>query len=141
MVFDEKTELEYMMLRNYQENGLVGRRVLIQIPFVALEKIEEDKWYTKVDENEKPKVRGIIQIDIISKIRMYMEDLAILSESFISQRNFYDLLDSVNIGDMVGNFFRKRLPTISDEEICKIMSYGSSDQFNLYDMKIKLSKL
>jgi hypothetical protein len=60
MVFDEKTELEYMMLRNYQENGLVGRRVLIQIPFVALEKIEEDKWYTKVDENEKPKVRGII---------------------------------------------------------------------------------
>lgn len=41
MSLDDKTKLEYLLLRNYQENGLIGRGFLLRIPFVALKQIEE----------------------------------------------------------------------------------------------------
>jgi hypothetical protein len=131
MALDEKTGLEYMLLRNYQENGLIGRGFLLRIPFVILKQIEEDKWDFKIDQNEKPKFTSFIQIDIISKIMMYIEDLAILSESFMLQRNFYDLVySSEDLGEVIGSFFEK-INYISDEEIYKIMSYAAPSQINL----------
>jgi hypothetical protein len=132
MVLDEKTKVEYMLLRNYQENGILLRGFLLKMPFLTLEQIEEDKWPFKFNENEKPKVKSFIQIDIISKIMMYIEDLAILSESFISQRNFYDIINdaSIDIGEMIRCFFNK-ISDISDEGIYQIMSYAASNQLGL----------
>ena len=85
MALDEKTGLEYIFLRNYQENGLMAKGFLLRIPYVVLKQIEEDKWDFKIDQNEKPKFTSFIRIDIISKIMMHIEDLAILSESFMLQ--------------------------------------------------------
>lgn len=135
MNLDEKTELEYLLLRNYKENGIIGRDYLLTIPFVALEQVEEDKWYIKIDENENSKFKRFIQIDIISKIMMYIEDLAILSESLLLQCNFYDLLDCMDIGKMTGRFFEK-INRISDEQIYKIMSYATPNQIKLDDKSI-----
>jgi hypothetical protein len=36
MTLDEKTGVEYMLLRNYEENGLIGRGFLLRMPFVVL---------------------------------------------------------------------------------------------------------
>src|SRR5215207_6813920 len=132
MALDEKTKLEYILLRNYLENGLPGRGFLLEMDFVALEQVEKGNWYIEINDNEKPKVRSFIQIDIISKIVMYIEDLAILSKSLILQRNFYDLISdrSIDIGNMAGKFFEK-IDSIPDEEIYKIMSYGDAHHFNL----------
>jgi hypothetical protein len=48
---DEKTGLEYMLLRNYQDNGFVGRGFLLRILFVVLKRIEQDKWDFKIEQN------------------------------------------------------------------------------------------
>lgn len=74
---------EYVLLNNYLENIIV-RGFLIRVPFYALEQIENNSWYKQISDEEKPKVRSILQIDIVSKIMMYTEDLAILTESFNS---------------------------------------------------------
>lgn len=134
MALDEKTKVEYMLLRNYQENGKTLRGFLLKMPFLSLEQIEDDKWHFKFNENEKLKIKSFIQIDIISKIMMYIEDLAILSESFMSQRNFYDIINdnSIDIGEMIRRFFEK-ISYISDEGIYKIMSYAPSDKLGLDD--------
>lgn len=138
MTLDDKTKLEYLLLRNYQENGLVGRGILLRIPFVALKQIEEDKWNFKIDQNEKPRFRSFIQIDIISKIMMYIEDVAILAESLMSQQNFYDLIyRSEDLGKVVGSFFEK-ISVISDGEIYKVMSYAAPDQINLDDKSTRI---
>ena len=50
MALDEKTELEYLLLRNYQENGVCLRGLLLRIPFLALGQIEEDKWPFELNE-------------------------------------------------------------------------------------------
>jgi hypothetical protein len=138
MSLDDKTKLEYLLLRNYQENGLMGRGFLLRIPFVALKQIEEDKWEFKIEQNGKPKFISFIQIDIISKIMMYIEDIAILSESLMSQQNFYDLVyGSEDLGKAIGSFFEK-ISAIADEEIYRIMSYAAPNQINLNDESKKI---
>jgi hypothetical protein len=134
MAIDEKTGLECLLLRNYQENGVCLRGFLLRIRFLALGQIEEDKWPFELNENKKLKFKAFIQLDIISKIMMYIEDLAILSESFMSQQNFCDILNdnSINIGDMIRCFFEK-ISYISDEGIYKIMSYAAPSQLSLDD--------
>jgi hypothetical protein len=67
---DEKTGLEYTLLRNYQDNGFVGRGFLLRILFVVLKRIEQDKWDFKIEQNEKSKFISFIQNDIISKINI-----------------------------------------------------------------------
>ena len=107
--------------------------------FDTLEQIEDGKSYTKFNNGEKPKARSFIQIDIIPKIMMYIEDLAILSKSLILQRNFYDIISdcSIDIGEMVGKFF-ETIDSIPDQEIHKIMSYGDADHFNLQGKSAKV---
>ena len=93
MALSDSLESEYLALRNYKENGLTGRGFLIRIMKAALEQIEAEKWIKAISEAEKPQIRSLIQIDIISKIMMLIEDLAILAESFRQGKNFYDFLD------------------------------------------------
>jgi hypothetical protein len=108
------------------------------MPFVILKQIEEDNWYLKIDQNEKPKFRSFVQIDIISKIMMLIEDLAILSESFRSERNFYDVIySSVDLGEEIEKFFQK-INNISDDEIYKIMNYATPNQIKLDEKSMKL---
>src|SRR5689334_12610966 len=87
---------EYVLLNNYLEN-IIARGFLIRVPFYALEQIENNSWYKQISDEEKPKVRSIMQVDIVSKILMYIEDLAILAESFSLDRDFYELLTDKNI--------------------------------------------
>jgi hypothetical protein len=64
---------------------------------------------------------------------MYIEDIAILSESLMSQQNFYDLVyGSEDLGKVIGSFFKK-ISVIQDEQIYKVMSYAAPDQINLDD--------
>jgi hypothetical protein len=103
---DSTKQREYTLLRTYQEN-IDTRGVLLRIPFVALEQIENDSWGNKkFSDDEKVRLRSIIQVDIVSKIMVYVEDLAILSESFIQDRDFYDLIvdENINIGRLTGVF-------------------------------------
>ncbi len=119
---------EYVLLNNYLENIIV-RGFLIRVPFYALEQIENNSWYKQISDEEKPKVRSILQIDIVSKIMMYTEDLAILTESFNSDRDFYELLTdkNIDIGDKTGEF-TKEANSLTFKRLLKIMSYLEIDE-------------
>jgi hypothetical protein len=138
MALDEKTELEYMLLTSYLENGFTGRGALLRISFDVLKQIEEGRGDFKINQNEMPKFKSFMQLDIISKIMMYIEDLAIISESFLLKRNFYDLVfSSKDLGEVIRSFFEK-INCLSYEEIYKIMSYATSSQINIDDKSRKI---
>ena len=65
--------------------------------FDALERIKTNAWFYKFeDENidaETIKVKSMIQHEIIAKIMIYIEDLAIISESLLRGVSYYTLLD------------------------------------------------
>jgi len=133
LVFDSKKEREYVLLRSYQEN-IVTRGFLLRIPFVALKQIENDSWDIQIPDNEKPRVRSLIQIDIISKIMMYIEDLAILALAFESNKNFYELLidDTLDVGGKTGEFVNG-IDSFTDSKILQIMSYADANKIGLDD--------
>jgi hypothetical protein len=131
MIFHEMKQREYVLLRNYQEN-IISRGFLLRIPFVALEQIEKNTWYMQIPDDEKPRVRSLIQIDIVSKIMMYVEDVAILAESFELNRDFYELLmdEQVDIGDKTGEFIHG-VDSFTYKKLLQIMSYVDIDQIGL----------
>jgi hypothetical protein len=89
----------------------------------------------------RPRVRSLIQIDIVSKIMMYVEDLAILAESISLNRDFYELLidENVDIGDKTGKFINKA-DSLTYEELLQIMSYLDIEQIGSDDIWRELLK-
>lgn len=127
MPLDTDAEREYLLLRNYQENNLLARGVLLRISFVALDQIDSDSWIIKFTDPEKARIRPMIQIDIISKVMMYIEDLAIFAESFRQGKNFYDFLDKrtpedKELGKVIEEFFNN-LESYEEKDFYRIMSY------------------
>ena len=80
---------EYILLKTMNENVL-ARGFLLRIDFDSLKQIEENRWAYEISDAEKPIARKYIQIDIISKILMYSEDLVVLGESFRRGTEFYN---------------------------------------------------
>jgi len=132
MALSDSLESEYLALRNYKENGLTGRGFLIRIMKAALEQIEAEKWIKAISEAEKPQIRSLIQIDIISKIMMLIEDLAILAESFRQGKNFYDFLvdEKADVGEMIGDFFAS-VESFSDKDIMTMLSYENPESLGI----------
>jgi hypothetical protein len=125
---NEKRLREFALLVNYRQN-IYSRGILLRVNFFALEQIENDLWYIKIPPNEQSQVKSLIQIDIISKTMMYVEDLAILAESIQLDKDFYELLmdEKVDIGDKTGEFIRE-VASFTYEKLSRIMSYADIDQ-------------
>ena len=91
--------------------NVLARGFLLRIDFDSLKQIEENRWAYTISDAEKPIVRKYIQIDIISKILMYSEDLVVLGESFKRGREFYSEFlapcTSEDLGDTIKVFFEK----------------------------------
>jgi hypothetical protein len=111
-------------LKNAREN-VFSRGLLLEVDFFALEQMERGTWRTKIPDKTIPLVRNTIQIDIISKIMMYIEDLVVLAASLLEEKNFYDEFLSPSSGDLGGAIkcFFKNIERLSDEEILKIRSW------------------
>jgi len=127
---------EYILLKAVREN-VDTRGFLLHIDFESLERIENNKWILEVPDSEKPIVRSIIQMDIISKILMYIEDVVVLAESFIASKNFYNeflrpsadfLGESDDLGEVIKGFFG-RVERLSDHDVLKIMSWIDMPSF------------
>ena len=72
-VYDERNIREYFLLQNYLTNGSNARGILLKMSIDTLERINNDEWIHSFSAESKPTVRCFIQIDIISKIMMYLE--------------------------------------------------------------------
>jgi hypothetical protein len=135
-----KLQREYLLLRLYNDN-ISARGFLLRVPFIALDQIEKDTWFMRINDKEKPRVRSLIQIDIISKIQMYIEDLAILAESFLRRTDFYNLLSDSNVD--IGNLkacFVKKIESLTNEQISQIMTYTNPDKITSDDAVSRIFK-
>jgi hypothetical protein len=76
-------------------------------PENALEQIENNSWYRPVSDKEKPRLRGLMQIDVVFKIMMYIRTVfgmshfkddrgndLYLNELDIDSNNVYQILFS-----------------------------------------------
>ena len=106
--------------------------------FDALERIKSNTWFHKFEgENidAETMVKSMIQHEIIAKIMIYIEDLAIISESLLRGVNYYTLLDeeetseeTSDVGDIMKKFF-KNIEHLSENDFTKIMSFGDPQDY------------
>ena len=115
---------QYILLKTTREN-IIARGFLLRVDFVGLEQIENNTWSYNIPDDQKPVARTYIQIDIISKIMMYIEDLVVLAESFLKGKQFYSELLGPSSGDLgeAIKFFFKNVDKLTDDDILKIMSW------------------
>lgn len=127
-------DLEYFLLRNYKNLGMTTRRILTEMCFASIEQLgtKTSFWNLPESPEEREKsirqARSMIQIEIISKIMFLIEDLVIIAEALTQKKNYYFLLKE-DVGKLVGNFVTN-IDKISDDEICKIMSYVIPNETN-----------
>lgn len=142
-MIDPELKKDYFLLKNYQDNIFSMRGILLKISMYSLEQIDNDTFpLGKFQGVEKIKIKSILQMEIISKIIMYIEDLVILSESFRIGIPYYKLLDKSNenerdVGKIMKEFFNN-VSSFSDEEFFKIMACANPKQLDLQEDEKKV---
>lgn len=65
-----------LLLENYIEDSIETRKWLLELMFQTLDKVNNQQGHPTnlLDRFELSKSRGIVQIDIIAKLMMYVED-------------------------------------------------------------------
>lgn len=146
MDLTKEQKQERILLINYWENSFPLRGNLLKIIFTVLDKIETDSWTDKFNDDEKRKVRSMVQISIISNLMMYVEDLSVMAESFKQGKNFYNFLDKktptdeVDLGKIIENFL-DNIGNLTNEDIHKIMSYADPTKIEVNEeCKLLLTK-
>jgi len=142
---DPEIQKDYLLLRNYLENVFTMRGILLKDSMNSLKNIQNDTFSLVTFRGiEKIKLESVFQMDIISKIMMYIEDLIIISESFRIETPYYKLLDisdenEKDVGKIIKYFF-KNVNSFSDEDFFKIMSYVDPEQLDLEENEKNLVK-
>lgn len=146
MAIDRKRE-EHHLLKTYSIKGIHARWFLIRSSFYLIELVEKNQLWEKFNQKQQLTAKCFIQLDIISKMMMYSEDLAAFSWAFLNNKSFYDILDEINLdanedlddlGKKIKGFYES-IHTLSDNQIFKMMNYAS--ERNLTDLDEKFRKL
>lgn len=149
---DSEIEKQYVMLRNYHENTFTVRGILLKTATESISQIEQNKFpiLDFLDEDgknqsesskDKTMAKSIFQLEIISQIMMYVEDLIILSESFRKKILYYKMLDGteneLDVGQQIKNFFTG-LETFTNEDFYNILGYENPNNLDMNDDERKL---
>ena len=134
---------DYLLLRNYKDNIFPMRRILLKTAIESFNQIEEGKFSVEDVSEIKVKAKSMFQMEIISYIMLYIEDLIVLSESFRSETSYYKLLDpsdeNQNVGKIIEGFF-KDVNSFPEEEFRRIFGYMDPSQLNLKEGERKLAE-
>ena len=145
---------EYVLLRTYMDNAFVMRGILLKSAMHSITQIEEDSFslptYSEGENKtesvwtpkDKTIAKSIFQMEVISQMMMYVEDLIILSESFRSGTAYYELLDQNGenkreVGEIVGCFLTN-MNSFSNEAFSKILGYVNPNSLDMEENKQKL---
>ncbi len=119
------------LLLNYTEHSLPARGWLLKFMFKSLEEVLKERKFEfegityHFGESDLDLIQCFIQADIISRIMMYIEDLAaILESNRVSSGDFYRLLDNKepDLGKRITGFF-ENMDNFTTEEYRRILSY------------------
>lgn len=68
---------------------------------------------------------------------MYIEDLAVISESFLNDKRYYEILEeTTDLGIRIGEFY-KGIDDLSDEKLSKLLSYVPVNEIDMEDKQAK----
>ena len=128
----------YLLLDNYKNDSLPSRIWLLTFMFNLLEDVKSKKIELQgktsiLTENDLIRVRTILQLDIIAKIMMSIEDMAILLTAIISSGgNYYELLDrkEPDVGERITLFF-DNIQNLKFEDLRRMLSYINPNELKL----------
>jgi hypothetical protein len=137
------------LLQNYLQNGFAVRGLLLKLIFKTLDDLNKNKGFEydgekySFNEEEISALRSMIQIDIISKIMMYIEDLfAILIAIKDFNANYYKLLDknlesnndNQDLGERISEFIRNEIE-LPSEYWRRMLSYPEIGKADIDELK------
>jgi hypothetical protein len=139
--YRNQEEMEtYILLKNYFQSSLSARKLLPQIMFKALKDLAvsksfefEGQQFSYMDK-EIPSILNMIQVDIIAKIMMYIEDLVTLLIAIRDcNGNYYRLLDrtseqDLDLGGRISEFL-KNIDTFASDQWRTMLGYATPDEF------------
>ncbi len=134
----DEIKKNYLLLRNYVQNILPMRGMLLKTSLNSLSEIDAGTFFLEnFSHEEKIKAKSMFQMDIISGIMLYIEDLVVLSESFRRKILYHKLLDpsdknQADVGRMIEEFFRS-VNSFSAEDIGRILGYGNPGRLGFED--------
>jgi hypothetical protein len=146
--FKDQSEREtYYLIENYAKESVYARGWLLTILNKALEEVNNEKFSVKgkvvpLRGSELAKTRSIIQVDIISKIMLYIEDsVTLLIGNRTPGQNFYDFLDKndPDLGKRVTNFFNE-IETITNEDYRTMLCYADVEKLEFTPEEKKVVK-
>jgi hypothetical protein len=124
----------YLLLENYIKSSLPARGLLLKFMFKTLKEITQHRSFEfegqaiSFEKEDLPALQSMLQIDIIAKIMMYVEDLIIILLAILeADGNYFLLLDrhskeEPDVGDRIKLFFRDK-DNFSMEDWRKMLSY------------------
>jgi hypothetical protein len=142
--FRSKEEFErWYFLDNYVSTALYSRSILLKLMFDNLCRLDGDEL--KIDNQRivlrkaaKSSLKHAVQIDIISKIMMYIEDLVVILDSMLSfDGNYYYMLDRKetdgrDLGDRITHFM-EHLDRFSEKDFRNMLSYAAKSEWTTED--------
>lgn len=137
--FNNQVDREtYYLLDNYAKESVYARGWLLTILSKALEEVNSDKFMAKgkmvpLRGSDLAKTRSIIQVDIIAKIMMYIEDSVILLiGNKTPEQNFYDYLDrkDPDLGERITAFLNQ-IDSMTDAEYRSMLCYVDVEKLAL----------
>lgn len=135
----------FFILDKYLNFSLLGRGILFRIMLNALEKLNRERKMEFENHtylftmDDIIRIRGFIQIDLVSKIMMYIEDLIIvLVANLNSDGNYYRLLNErdPDVGKRITDFFTK-LDEFTLDDFKKMLMY----RLNLHEDEKSVTKI
>jgi hypothetical protein len=129
---------EIRLLKTYYTSGIHARRFLVELAYFNLDLISKNQIWANFNDNQKLNRKCYLQIDIISKIMMFSEDIAAFSTAFLENKSFYEMLDTTDTKDDLGkkikNFY-DNVDNLTDKQIYRIMNYMAEEEVNLFETK------
>jgi len=140
---DNSLSFEYEVLKQYSRKGIFARSKQIATWTMRARELNNQNirntQHMEHDLNYDEKI-AVSQLAAVANIMMLIEDLAIIFHSIKNgEIDYYKYLDAKGddeLGSVIGKFFDD-MDNLSDQEICKILSFANLDSFEFLDTKEK----
>lgn len=123
----------YFLLKTYLDLPVYERGIILRILFDRIEDIRKGRVLADLTPDRKVAMQHLLQIEIISKICMMIEDLGLFSVSMRTGIKdlcniFFD--EGSNSSNKVGQFYRD-LDEFNDEDFLRVLSFPTADSLRL----------
>ena len=127
----------YILAKAYRTENIYYRGLLLRFSFDLIDFTVKDNLPYPFTAEEKLKIKHLVQLDIVSKIMMLIEDLAVFSAAFVKDPKGLADLVYKDAGKITTDFFLG-LDSFTDEDFYKLLGYTSPQELILKGEDLEL---